>query len=110
MKKALALLMLAVMVLCMFSGCSKFDPEEELKVKVNSDVSLYCMVNYANVKGVFADVTYINASGNTYELKGKVTVNDQYNEKYVGKFTGTYILNGKEFTKQSLDITTPTKE
>ena len=83
--------------------------EDELEVAVNEDIGIYCLINYKDVKGVYADVTSIEKDGDYYHVYGKVTVNDLYDEKYYAKFEGTYRLSGNEFVKVELSMETPRK-
>ena len=88
----------------------KFDADTALEVQVNEDVSIYMLVRYENVKGVYAQITRTSVDGDTYYVQGKVTVNDSYNDHYEAKFDGVYILEDEEFVKQSLDIETPRRK
>ncbi|MBR4656983.1 MAG: hypothetical protein IKO68_10570 [Oscillospiraceae bacterium] len=87
-----------------------FDAKDAFKSKMQADVVVYSMFNYADVKLTTLDLTTIDADGDTYTGKGKVTVLDDYGDKYVGKVTGVYKLDGETFTKISLDIETPKKQ
>lgn len=84
--------------------------EDKLEVAVNEDISLYCLLNYKDVKGVYANVTSYDEDGEYYYVYGKVTVNDLYNEKYYAKFDGKYRLSGSEFEKIDLNMETPRKD
>ncbi|MBQ1344006.1 MAG: hypothetical protein IIY40_07565 [Firmicutes bacterium] len=113
MKRLIALLLALVMVLglCACGGSSsKFNPQEELKTKIYFDARIACTLNYADVKGVSTSITDIDVNGDIYTAKGKVTVVDNYGDKYVGKITGVYRLNGETFSQVSLDIETPKKQ
>ena len=115
MKKAIAVLLAVVMVftLCACGGGSsksKFDPEEALKSKIQADAAVYCKFNYSNVKNVMVSVTSISNDGDRYTAKGKVTIIDDYGDKYVGNFDAEYTLNDESFSKNSLDISTPKKQ
>lgn len=115
MKKVVALFLVMVMVfgLCACGGGSsksKFDPEEALKSKIQADCATYCKFNYSNVKNVMVSVTSISNNGDKYTAKGKVTVIDDYGDKYVGNFDAEYTLNGESFTKNSLNIEKPKKQ
>ena len=128
MKKAIPLL-LALLIVLSLAACgdwpkdasgvaskntpkpeNAFDAEEEFENSMYLDVLIYCKLSYADVKSVNLELTTIEVSGNTYTGKGKVTVGDDYGDKYVGKVTGVYELNGETFTKTSLDIETPKKQ
>ena len=116
MKRILALLLALSMifVLCACGGNSSkkssFDAEEALKSKIQADVAVYCKFNYSNVKNAMVSITTISNSGNDYTAKGKVTIIDDYGDKYVGKVDAEYTLNGESFTKNSLNISTPVKQ
>lgn len=114
-KKLAGIICIGLAVLSFVGACSSEmffnggSPEEKLKVEVNSDISLYCLANYKDVKGVYADVTSIDEDGDYYYVYGVVTVNDLYNEKYYAKFEGKYRLSGDEFIKIKLSMDTPRK-
>ena len=106
-KKFLSVILVCVVLLALCS-CG-FDEEKELRLEVNKNISTHFLLKYDNVKGVYANVTTIEKSGNIYTVYGVATVNDAYNEQYKAKFTGEYELIDKEFKKKFLDIETPTK-
>lgn len=81
--------------------------EDELEGEVWGDVSVYCTFNYKDVKHVSTNVSTIRNDGDIYYVYGKVTIQDNYNDKYSGNFEGTYRLSGNEFSKIDLNIETP---
>ena len=63
-----------------------------------------------NVKSVSVDFTNKDVDGNTYTFQGKVTVIDNFSDKYTGRFT--IVLTYSETTgliKKTVDIETPTR-
>lgn len=113
MKRILALL-LAISLIFTLCACSskkpKFDAEEALKREIQADVAVYCKFHYSNVKNAMVSITTISNDGNDYTAKGKVTIIDDYGDKYVGKVDAEYTLNGESFTKNRLNISTPVKQ
>lgn len=110
MKKLISLFLALTMLQALCACGKKFDADTALEVQVNEDVSIYMLVRYENVKGVYAQITRTSVDGDTYYVQGKVTVNDSYNDHYEAKFDGVYILEDEEFVKQSLDIETPRRK
>ena len=115
MKRVLVFLLALSMVLalCACGGGgekTQFNPQEELKREIQADAAVYIKFNYSNVKNVMVSVTTINNDGDVYTAKGKVTVIDDYGDKYIGNFDAKYTLNGESFTKNKLDISTPKKQ
>ncbi len=114
MKKTIAILLALLVALslaaCGGSASKKFDPEEELRSKISADVAVYCKFNYADVKLALTTISDISNNGDTYTAKGKVNITDNYGDKYSGKVTGVYKLEGEAFTKVSLDIEQPRKQ
>ena len=113
MNKIVAMILAVCLVLALCAcgkSTPKFDPEQELKSKIQADAAVYCALQYSNVKNVLVSVTNINHNGDEYTAQGKVTVIDNYGDKYVGNFDAEYTLNGESFTKNNLDISTPKKQ
>ena len=118
MKKAIALIISLMMLCCLFTACGEgketeaFDPEEELKDRINADVAAECVLGYKDVKLAMTTITDIQVDEEIYTAKGKVTITDDYGDKYVGKVTGEYRYNEgtQKFTKVDLEIETPRKQ
>ena len=84
--------------------------EDDLESAVSADISLYCMGNYKDVKGVYSNVTSIKEDGDYYHVYGKVEINDLYNDHYYGNFDATYRFNDGDYLLQDLNIETPRKK
>lgn len=118
--KKLRVFLLGLAMICALCACGggggasdpKDDLEQTLKDRVWADAAVECKLSYADVKNVTTSVTDISEDDGTYTVKGKVTVLDNYGDKYVGKFTGeyTYSESSESFSKVDLDIETPTKQ
>lgn len=115
MKRLFALLLTLAMCLS-FAACGNSkkedSPKEQFKTTVNNAVVAKCMFSYADVKHVSLDLNSINVDGNTYTGTGKVTITDDYGDKYVGKVKAVYKYNeeSKTFAQVSLNIETPKKQ
>lgn len=117
MKKLLLIVLSLAMLLSLCACGSKepeFDPEAEFESKVNVAVFAECKCDYADVKTAMTTLSDISVSsdGTTYTGKGKVTIEDNYGDTYVGKVTAVYSYDAdtQSFFKKSLDIDTPTKQ
>lgn len=88
---------------------SEDEIEAELEDTVWADASVYCMFEYKDVKHVSTNIATIRNDGDIYHVYGKVTIQDNFNDKYYGNFEGTYRLTGNEFSKIELNIETPRK-
>ncbi len=91
-----------------------FDIDAELRDDVKYAVMGQCAIQYANVKYTTVNITDISNDGDTYTVKGKAVVRDDYGDEYTGKFTAVYEYweyNGSpRLSQESLDIETPTKK
>ncbi len=96
MKKLLCII-LCIGMLMTFAACGEkeeeFDPYRELRnVKVPYDLLVYCESNFANVRQAHAGTITIDEYDGIYTCKGKVTITDDYGDKYVGNFEFIYFL------------------
>lgn len=120
MKKSFSLFLALVMCLSLCAcgdgngtkETNEFDPKKEFRREVNIEVQATCYLSYADVKFTTTTLTDIDVDDDTYTGKGKVTVEDNYGDTYVGKVTAVYKYNAEKesFTKVSLDIETPRKQ
>lgn len=111
MKKITVLFLSCVtaLLLCSCGGPSGYNANS-LENTISADLTAYCLLNYADVKNVITDVTNVENDDGYYYVKGKVTVIDEYGDRYVGKFDAEYELVGDEYDRIDLDLETPTKE
>lgn len=111
MKKIIILLLVLAVILSLTAcGGTKFDPDSAIRKKVSNDVLVVCTVKYKDVKLVDTTLTTIENDGDTYNVKGKVVITDKFGDKYEGKVSGVYQLEGEEFKKVSLNIEDPKKK
>lgn len=115
MKKTLCMVLALVMCLPLCacgSDKEEFDPRSAFRRTVESAVTAYCIVRYADVKVVDLTTLTIDVTGDKYTGKGKFTIRDDYGDTYTGKVTAVYKFDeeSKTFTKISLDIERPTKQ
>ena len=115
MKRMIAIMLVIILGLSLCACGSKepeFNPSDEFESKVNATVAVEYMYSYADVKMAMTNLSDIEVNGDTYTGKGKVTITDNYGDKYVGKVTAVYKYNEEtqHFTKVSLDIETPRKQ
>ena len=93
MKKALSLILALVLSLSL-CACGKKEPEypeynvnDEIRSAVQAEAAVYCIIEYADVKSVMASVTDTDDNGDgSYDVKGYITVIDDYADTYKGKF------------------------
>ena len=88
------------------------DIETEISSVVNSRAYAECFLKYENVKGVIADIATINDNEDgTYDVYGKVIVNDNYNEHYEGKFDAVVSIDASgEGSCDRFSMETPVKQ
>ena len=127
MKKGLALILALVMCLSLCACGSKKvseddireevrisedDIREEVRITVRARAIAKCMFTYQNVKFVSTAVTTMDDNGDgTYDVKGYITVIDDYGDSYKAKFDATVSVDEEgEGTCKSFDMDTPKKE
>ena len=91
MKKFLALV-LALVMCASLVACSSEEAEESIEDKVKDSVQYNIMVRIKlQYDSNVSDITYnINEiSENNFEVTGKVTVKDKYDDVYSGKYDAT---------------------
>lgn len=116
-KRAVSLFLgIFIMAMCL-AACGgeaepEFDPTEEVKSNVKAAVMVECKLSYSNVKNVLPNVTTVDIDGDTYTVKGKANIVDDFGDKYSGNFTAVYTYDeeSQSFSKVSLDIDTPMKQ
>lgn len=91
-----------------------FDIDEELRGEVQTAVMAQCAIQYQGVRYTTVNITDIRNDDDTYTVKGKAVVTDDYGDEYTGKFIAVYeyreLSNGSPyFWQESLDIETPTR-
>lgn len=82
------------------------EKEDEFRTAVKSGVSFYIITNYDVKENHNIDISTVEVDGNTYTAYGKVTVTDNYGDRYTGKFTAVYEFddNTQKFDKKSVDV------
>ena len=118
MKRCASLVLAAVMLLglCACGGGSAAPKEEDysdaIRLAVQSEAAVECIFTYANVKNVLASVTNTDANGDgTYDVKGYITVIDDYGDRYKAKFDATVSVDEDgDADCDSFSMETPTRE
>lgn len=88
------------------TAMSEEEKEEEFRLAVWSGVSFYIITNYDVKEGHNIVISTVDVDGNTYTAYGKVTVTDNYGDRYTGKFTAVYEFNDntQKFDRKSVDV------
>ncbi|MBQ7574476.1 MAG: hypothetical protein IJT23_09470 [Clostridia bacterium] len=117
MKKLITLLLTFIMCIslcaCGGSKSSEETPEDIVRSKCMADVSIECAFSYKDVKTPIVNIVTVSKNGtDNYLCQGKVTIIDNYGDKYAGNFTAEYSYNenSKTARKENLDIDTPRKQ
>lgn len=110
---ALLLVMALNLCACGSGGAEEEDDlSDEIQSTVQAKAAVECMFNYADVKNVMASVTDTDDNGDgTYDVKGYVTVIDDYGDKYKGKYDAVVSISESGDARcSSFSMETPTKE
>lgn len=117
MKKILALLLAFAACLSLYacgatSSSKENDLDEEIRITIQGRASAECLLSYKDVKNVMASVTTKDDNGDgTYDVKGYVTVVDDYGDRYKAKYQAVVSVDEDgEADCESFDMATPSKE
>ena len=121
-KKKASLIVMLVSVLLFVGGFGMFAvgetsghsptkelTEETVEKNARSYIIAYCTMHY-DCKTVSVHTTTVEIKGNIATAKGKVSIIDDYGDKYEAKFDYTVKYSAESgFYDSSLDMATPTK-
>ena len=101
MKKILLLLLTLAILSVGLCSCgsnsssgSKESVEESIESEVRATAAVECMFTYKDVKYTLVDCSTIDDNGDgTYDVKGYVTIKDDYGDEYKGKFDAVVSVN-----------------
>ncbi len=91
MKKIFSLGLIVILVFslcaCGSSKTEKVDVKENIRIAVQGKATVECMFSYESVKTVLASCSTIDDNGDgTYDVFGKITVIDDFGDKYDAKY------------------------
>lgn len=94
------------------TAMSEKEKEEEFRKTVYAGVSFYLIWNYDVKANHNIDIATVRNNGDIYTAYGKVTVTDNYGDRYSGNFTAVYEFDSdtQTFKEESLEVDTLRKK
>ena len=100
--KSIILILISAILICSVCACgsSKSEKEDSVEDKVasaaKSRINTYIVLKY-EIQGSPTITAYVDEiADNTYEVTGKVTVQDKYGDKYTGKYDAEVTYDPEE--------------